>query len=295
MNILVAANDGYIFPTKVMLMSLLDVEEEKETFQVYVLCSELSEKSIGELNGLNSDRMRINYLRVPDELFENVPVYQYFSKEVYYRIIAYKLLPDDMDRIMWIDGDIVIIHSISKFYYQNIDDSMIVAIEDMLNGRNEEKKKKLNIPTEKLYFSSGVMLYNLSRMRDVMDIDHIFNYIHNNKDVIEIVDQDVLNALYYNQTKVIEKGFKYNYFVGELPAKGEKSILEKISILHYCGSKKPWKKGYPYHGFEFFWKYAMRINKDYCNYPEIKNSYFISHSKWLVKGYIKRILRYKKK
>ena len=119
MNILVATNDGYIFPTKVMLVSLLDVEQTVTEFNVYVLCSELKKESTDSLRGLNNDRMHIHFLRVPDELFVNVPIYKYFSKEVYYRIIAYSLLPKDMERIMWIDGDIAITHSILKFYNQS--------------------------------------------------------------------------------------------------------------------------------------------------------------------------------
>lgn len=281
MNILVATNDGYIFPTMVMIKSI-DKNKNKDIFiHVYVLYSELSSDSIKNLNSLNKQDLDINYLRVNDALFDNAPIYEYFSKETYFRLVAHTLLPENMDRIMWIDGDIIIKKPLDPFYFQDFENKMFIACEDMLNGHNQEIHKKFNMPESILYFSAGVMLYNLNEMRKNMNIEDIFRFIDENKEKIEIVDQDVLNGMYFSNAKVLENDFTYNFFAGYITPYNYKEKLEEIAILHYCGGWKPWKEKYPYYGFEEFWEIAKTIDIGKEVYEKVKDSYLITHRKWV--------------
>ncbi len=54
MNILVATNDGYVMPTKVMIKSLELSQDSKVNVAVYVLYSELNDDSFKNLDSLNS-------------------------------------------------------------------------------------------------------------------------------------------------------------------------------------------------------------------------------------------------
>lgn len=281
MNILVAVNDVFIFPTKVMLKSIEKTKNKDVTLDVYVLHSDLKQESREILDALNSENILIHYLRVDDELFENVPIYEYFSKEVYFRLVAHMLLPVTLNRILWIDGDIIVRQPLDEFYYQEFGEEILIACEDMLNGHNWDLHNKFSIPHDKIYFSSGVMLYNLKEMREKVSIRKIFDFIHMNARKIEIVDQDVLNAIFYNDVKVLEKEFKFNYFAGFLKPFDYKKKMKEIVILHFCGAWKPWKKEYPYYGFEEFWDIAKEIDSSKPIYDAIKDSYKKKHTKWV--------------
>lgn len=281
MNILVATNDGFIFPIMVMIKSIKNTKHKDVFLNVYVLHSILKRESVEDLNSLNDDEVKINYLRVNDALFENVPIYEYFSKEVYFRLIAHTLLPENMDRIMWIDGDIIVRKPLDDFYYQAFGDEILIACEDMLNGHNVELHEKFNIPQNKTYFSSGVMLYNLSQMRNKVDVTTVFQFIHTNAEKIEIVDQDVLNAMFYENVKVLNNSFQYNYFAGHLRPDNYRVRMMEIVILHFCGGWKPWKENYPYYGFEEFWEVAQNVSHGNDIFNKVKKSYMKAHKKWV--------------
>lgn len=280
MNILVAANDGFVFPTSALLQSLKDSHERDCGFQVYVLCSSLTKESIRRFNLLNDERMRIHFVQVEDRLFENVPLYSYFSKEVYYRLAAQDLLSVDIERILWLDGDIIVKGSLNEFYFQDFEGNLWVAQEDMINGRSKRIHKKLSIPMEYDYCSSGVMLCNMSLLRQKVNVKDIFKYISNHRDIMQIVDQDALNAIFYKDIKVWKAPYTYNHFAGHITRKNRREVMETCAVVHYCGPYKPWKKNYPYYGFELFWKYAIDIEEGREIYNRIKMSCKISHAKW---------------
>ncbi len=294
MNILIATNDGFVCPSRVLLTSLLATHDESVRFVVYILCSELKEESIEALNTLKNDRMDIHYLKVPDELFVNVPLYAYFSKEVYYRLVAHTLLPDDVKRILWLDGDMIVKKSIQDFYNQDMGTALLAACEDMENGCNEQIHEKFGIPKNVLYFSSGVMLLNLPEMREKMDVEQIFKFISDNREKIEIVDQDVLNAMFWKEVKVIPGGFRYNYFAARVGVMDHTQVMNDIAILHYCGGLKPWKEGYKHYGFEEFWKYAGKMPEYAGLYDELAKSHRSAHRKWVLyektKYYVTRVI-----
>lgn len=59
MNILVAFNDDYAMPTRVMLKSV--IENNQEIIHIYVLYFSLTEDSIKELSTLNSERSNLHF------------------------------------------------------------------------------------------------------------------------------------------------------------------------------------------------------------------------------------------
>ena len=49
---------------------------------------------------------------------------------------------------------------------------------------------------ESLYINSGVMLFNLERLRREQDETAVFQYIQTNRDKLLLPDQDVISGLY---------------------------------------------------------------------------------------------------
>lgn len=282
MNILVATNDGFVFPTSVLLKSLKDNHTRDYRFEVYVLCCSLTPESVENMNRLNDCRMSIHFLRVDDTLFEDVPLYSYFSKEVYYRLSAQDLLPQELKRILWLDGDMVINGSLDEFYFQDFDGKLWAAHEDMINGRNRKIHEKLSIPEEYIYCSSGMMLYHLEKLRERVRVRDIFRFISDHKDILQIVDQDALNALFYNEIKVWTKPYTYNYFAGHITRRNRQEVMKECSVIHYCGPYKPWKKKYPYYGYDLFWKYAIAVEGGKEIYEKVNKSCRLSHLKWVL-------------
>ena len=99
------------------------------------------------------------------------------------------------------------------------------------------------------YINSGVMLMNLSLVREKQDMSDVFEFIKNNKQRLILPDQDIISALYGPMIFPLNP-YKYNMterllFRGGIGNNIDCDWVEKNSvIIHYLGRNKPWKEHY---------------------------------------------------
>ena len=116
MNILVTIDSNYVMPLRVMLFSLMKSNPDRK-FDIFVAHSSLTDSDFDKLrSAVDPDRTKIHSVAVPPELLSNAPVLKRITKETYYRLLAIDFLPEDVDRILYIDPDTLIIGDISSFY-----------------------------------------------------------------------------------------------------------------------------------------------------------------------------------
>lgn len=91
-----------------------------------------------------------------------------FSIEIYYRILIPWLLPDSVDRALWLDSDIIISGDIAPFYHLDLVEHCIAACEDggCINRKTRgQDNDRLGLDGKHRYFNSGVLLMNLNLIR----------------------------------------------------------------------------------------------------------------------------------
>ncbi len=59
---------------------------------------------------------QLHPLEVPDGLFTDAPVVRYYSRAMYYRLLAAELLPRELDRVLYLDPDILVIRPVRPLY-----------------------------------------------------------------------------------------------------------------------------------------------------------------------------------
>ena len=275
MNILVAFNDGYTMPTHIMLKSV--IANNKEDINIYCLYDELTAESMAAIHQLEDhSNVHVYFIHVDNSLFKYAPVHHHFSKEAYFRLLAHRFIDEKVDRILWLDGDTITNSSLKDFYYQDFDGKLFIAVEDMSLGKDEAKHITLQIPTNTIYINSGVLLMNLCEMRQRVNDEEIFNYIKEHQDLLEWVDQDVYNGMFYDEFKVISNEYWYNFIAERISFRNKKTVYSKAKVIHYCGKKKPWKKGYGDYGFDIYWKYGLLDNNEYIDvYKKARLSHII--------------------
>ena len=69
--------------------------------------------------------------------FQKITSLSHISKETYFRLDAVNLLPDSIERFLYLDSDIIVLGNLSEFYHQPFGDKLIVASPDYLS-RGEE-------------------------------------------------------------------------------------------------------------------------------------------------------------
>ncbi len=252
MNILVTLDSNYILPLKVMLWSLF-FNNPGHSFNIYLMHSSISSE---ELEGIYEFTERLNQrlhvITLDEDLFEDAPVILHYTREMYYRLLAYKCLPEDLERVLYLDPDILIINSIRELYHMDMSNAMFAAA--CHNRRiplKEINRLRLKVQEMEGYFNSGVLLMNLPLQREKIKEEDIFEFVEKKKNRLIFPDQDVLNALYYREIKKIDE-IKYNYDVrfyqyNKILSNGlfdMDYVMRHTAILHFCGRKKPWHKNY---------------------------------------------------
>ena len=255
MNILISVNLQYLDKAKTMLFSLY--KHSKETINVYLLNNSIDDLEIDKFRVFLKKKCKASLVVInANRFFTNYPLgYSHFSIEMYNRLVCQFLLPDNLDRILWLDADIIVLQNLDSFYYQDFEDKYYIVCRDR-NYKSEtikEIKKNIGISNQHDYFNSGVLLINLKLLRKKVDFDTLLSKCNLVKNYLVFPDQDLLNYCYQNLVKYLEYK-QYNYQL--LSDKTiEKKDEDNIFILHYCGNEKPWLYQYINETSKYYYKY----------------------------------------
>lgn len=248
MNILVTLNANYLNVLVVMLKSLA-VSNLHRRFDVYVMNDKLTNENIEFLKKNTLKNINIIDLKVSDKTLDKAPITKRYPKEMYYRILASQYLPKKVERILYLDPDLVVINKIDKLYNMKLDNYYFAAASHIWGILQTFNRMRLRMRNNDLYINSGVMLMNIKLLRKEQDTNDVYDFISKNKNKLMLPDQDVISGLYANKIlpldpyvyNMTEKLLNQAYF---LPHVNERWIKDNSVIIHYCGRNKPWKNNY---------------------------------------------------
>ncbi|WP_438434173.1 glycosyltransferase family 8 protein [Gorillibacterium sp. sgz500922] len=255
-SILVTLNSNYLHPLKVMLKSLF-LQHPETPFAVYLLHSSIRPEELAELNRyIGGHGHELFAIRVESGYFAEAPVVKHYSKEMYYRILAFRFLPPELDKILYLDPDLLILNDIRPLYETELGGHLFAAAYHDRIPLTELNRLRLKAQELPAYYNSGVLLMNLRRQREAVREEEIFAYVKENKKRLILPDQDVLNALYSTSIRDLDE-VRYNYDARfyryyKLASGGKVDmdfVVRQTAILHFCGKRKPWLKNYsgPFH------------------------------------------------
>ena len=250
-HILVTLDRNYLKVLSVMLYSLSQSDPEG-VYTVYVVNNTLTEEDFASLSALLPRTELVN-VRVPEDLLQNAPVSDRYPTEMYYRLFAARYLPQQLERILYLDPDLVVLHSLRSLYQIDFDSKLFAAASHIESRTFRElNRRRLHLSEHAKYLNSGVMMMNLALLRKESP-QTIIDYIQSHKATLLLPDQDVLNALYADRTVPLDPlvynlGEKYLRLKNlHLPPQ-EKLTLDWVrsntAIVHYYGRNKPWKEHY---------------------------------------------------
>lgn len=250
MNILVTLDRNYLQPLRVMLGSLY-LNNPGETFDIYLVGDGLQPEDWADLERLCARRGALHPVTVPEDLFAAAPVVRYYSRAMYYRLLAAQLLPAELDRVLYLDPDILVINPLRPLYDTNLEGKLMAASihRGLTDISSRVNRLRLDTPEAEGYFNSGVLVMDLAAMRRRMDPAEIFAYARDHADVLILPDQDILNGLYSTELYPVEERL-WNYDARrfdryQLSSQGEMDmdwVMDHTAVLHFCGKRKPWHK-----------------------------------------------------
>lgn len=262
-NVLVTLDRNYLKVLRTMLYSLSQ-SDSTGIFTVYVAHNSLTEDDFAALQAV-LPRTELIDVPLSEEMFQDAPISDRYPKEMYYRLFAAQYLPQELDRILYLDPDLVVINSLRSLYEIDFGDNLFAAASHIESRTFKNfNRRRLHLSEQARYINSGVMMMNLSLLRTQQDPQQIYQFIEEHKNTLLLPDQDVVNALYADRTIFLDPliynlGEKYlrlkNLHLPKEEKLGIDWVRQHTAIIHYYGRNKPWKEGY--HGklgifYDFF-------------------------------------------
>lgn len=253
MDILLCTDKKYIMPTCVAIKSISSNNNHVH-FHVLVDKDVLEFHKAKILKMIDCERgQKISFYVLNKEALNNFPLGKeksYITLATYYRLFLTDFLPNNISKIIYLDGDVINTEALDELWNTNLGNIPIGAVTDL--AEEMQDFNRLGYEKEKGYFNAGVLLINVEYWRKHNLKDIFINFIIQNKDKIKQHDQDILNMIFYDNK--LELPMKYNVQNGFLVKKEytpfknnykkyESSLLESIAhpvLIHYTDFKKPW-------------------------------------------------------
>ena len=253
-------NDAYCTIAAGAISSLINNSSSEYKYNIYIVHNDITEKNQYLINSLcNKDNVVIKFIEfdLSGEIVGSLHTRKRFSVHVYFRLFLHKILPS-LDKILFLDGDIIITSDIANLYNTDISNYSVAAVPEYTVARVSEERLKaykipkdspedikcydnldnyfrnyLNFSKEELfnYFNAGVLLINLNKAGEKLDKAPKMlekNYFGQ--------DQDVLNIIFKEDTLLLDQ--RYNTFCAHIPQfVQEHGRLP--DIIHYYTATKP--------------------------------------------------------
>ena len=241
-------DENYVEYCGVMLSSLF-VHNPQEAFKIHAINSNVT---LSQKKRLSEFCQKFNTeIRFYDVDFSSIKDFTIKSKDhlslaAYLRLFMGELLPNTIDKVLYLDCDLMVVSSIKELWETNIDSMALAAVEER-PPFDTNSPSSLGYPVEYSYFNSGVMLINLKNWREKKLLEHCKKFIANNYNIIRLHDQDVLNALLYQQRIFLPIRWNImDFFLFTKPLIQPRRIadlhtaIDHPAIIHFTGKRKPW-------------------------------------------------------
>ena len=257
-SVVCAGDCNFIKPIQVMIKSI-EVNTSAPV-NVYILQKGWSmEEKKETIRKFSEEKIKIHFIQMDQEIpAEQLKISATIPIEAYYRLFLDKLLPEAMEQVIYLDGDILVEGDIKELWEIPMDGKALMAATEMFHEAYYVSSplalriwKKMRIPEKQKYFNSGVLKVNLKKWRQEKSGEKIIQYLTENKEDVLWHDQDGLNAVLWNDRKELPAEwnvmtalfYETDYSRIDITEKEAKMWMEHPKILHYTNSKeKPWKE-----------------------------------------------------
>jgi lipopolysaccharide biosynthesis glycosyltransferase len=242
-----------------MLLSLFENNKDMHEIHVFILESGISDENKLRLTELAQSYSRdIHLIPMPDiEKLMGMSLFiaNHISLSSFSRLFAASLLPESVDKILYMDGDIIVRGSLKEFWETDLTGFMLGGIHAHGGGA---VKKSVFLKKEDPYIFAGLLLINLAEWRRQQIENHFICFAKAYNGKVPVEDMGIINGVLSRHVKLCHP--KYNFTWKYLKhdyeelkrrwgyeAYREETIREAKEnpvIFHYVAADKPWHKGY---------------------------------------------------
>ena len=218
-NIVLASDNHYAILIAALIKSIEVNHKTEEGIDFYIIDDRISTSSKEKIQAsVKSKDISIHWLNIdqvipPDIKFpiDNTA----FPLTAYFRVFAPYAIPQHLDRVIYLDVDMVVQEDISTLWHTDIGDHVFAAVQDLqkvvsCSWGGIPNYKELGMDPDTKYFNSGLLLINTKAWREANITNRVFTCLHENLQFINYADQYGLNVALVNQWYELDP--RWNWF-----------------------------------------------------------------------------------
>jgi len=311
MNILLSTDNNYVMPTGV-LMTSIGYNNGSDVSYYILVNEEFTNDSRDALTRVaNQFGNKIFFFTITPEMTKDFPFGRadqptHVSIATYYRLFITEILPADVDKILYLDGDMVCRKNLADLWNIDLNEYAVGAVHDC-DEVTQTKDNRLPYPMETGYFNAGMLLINLDYWRKNKSYSLFIECIVKYQNEIVFHDQDVLNICFWDKKKWLPLSYNFqSSFIHLAEYRTDYStIANEIeatkydpAIIHYVSSSKPWNVNC-FFGYRGAWRYYWRrsqwrsqklMNDTPHGIKEMLRNFMLRHDLWFPKSKYQNII-----
>lgn len=264
-----AADDNYSMPLAATTRSVVASMQNPQNLSLYIIDGGISGANKERIiQNLQSEQVKITWIKARRSQFKNMQISSTVTIAAYYRLLIPAFLPNEIEKAIYIDSDVIVRSDIEALWNQDIGDNYLLAVQDMgapsvSSPRGLVNYQELGIPADSKYFNSGVLVFNLKKWRQNNTSLEVIKYLNDYKQYVRWFDQDGLNAILAGKWGELDARWNqmpYLFRFGswqESPLSEEEynNLLNHPYIIHYSTREKPWNDNCNHPQKELFYEY----------------------------------------
>ena len=249
MIIACAIDNNYIRHCAVMLRSLYESNAGEE-IGVYIIHGALNKAKRTKLAAyLGRFLHSVSFIQINPEILEGFPPFGHLPVSTYYRLILGAVLPRAVQKVIYLDCDLIVVDSLRDLWNTPLGDHPLAAVTDHHIRSNCER---LGLSESSGYFNPGVMLINLNEWRKRDIVSEGLRFAKNAQTQLRFCDADILNHLFEAQWLRLDNRWNacpHLWGLCKVPADESEgltpqdaAVTNNPAIIHFAGggNAKPW-------------------------------------------------------
>lgn len=258
MHIAFCCDDNYIMPASIVLESLLKNCDTK-TVVAHTFSNDLNALSIAKLREkmeLYGGTLVVH--EVPQkamEIIKKAPLaWEYLSLTTYYRLILPYVLEEDVEKILYLDCDVLVRKNVAEFYDYDMGQKMILGVTDI---EEEQHKTRLQLQT---YINAGVLVMNMKLIRTRFTLEELLGKMLQllQNQSLTCGDQDIINILFQDVLMVTDYRMNFQRVVHKKYILLHKEEVREAVVVHFITADKPWKETYCFPYMREYYQYLKK-------------------------------------
>lgn len=248
--LVLAFNESYLAPASTVIRSCL-LQHEGEELRFEVIHDEsLSSPDLKMLEEMcRVDGAEINFHLMDEGRLQGLPVIDRFGLIVWSRLFLPDLL-QDTPRALYLDCDVLVLSSLRPLWQEDLGTSPLGAVANVVEPAAREHVARMGVSYPGGFFNSGVILFQLDRMREEQSTAELVNFALQNGRKLVWPDQDALNVVFSGRWHSLHPRWNaqnslWSWRDWAIDVFGASTVDEAVSdpaIRHFEGPSvaKPW-------------------------------------------------------